>query len=98
MAGLPGSGVSVLVGPPLCRSGPRTGLVEFRSVDLAKPHEVPLSRLYPANSVGAAPVQLAPPVEPATMVPVSWTSGQDRSSPVEFPVIVVYETVPLPQA
>src|SRR5579859_1249442 len=71
IAGLPCRSVSVMVGPPLAASLPSSGLVLVRSVGLVSPHEVPLSRLYPAVSDGAEPAQLVPEAGPATIVPVS---------------------------
>src|SRR5215470_13541065 len=66
IAGLPRAGISVIVGPPFAASLPSLGPVLVRSVDLANPHVVPLSRLYPTVSAGAAPAQLPPEVDPAT--------------------------------
>src|SRR6516225_3074327 len=98
IAGLPCRSVCVIVGPPLSDSVPRRGSVLVRSVGLANPHDAPLSRLYPAVSAGAAPTQLVPEAAPATIVPVSRRSGHDSDRSGELPLMVVYPTVPPPQA
>ncbi len=49
-------------------------------------------------SVGAAPEQLAPSVEPARIVPVTLTSWHERPSALELPANVTNDTVPLLQA
>src|SRR5260370_39452525 len=97
-AGLPRAGISVIVGPPFAASLPSLGPVLVRSVDLANPHAVPLSRLYPTVSDGAAPAQLPPEVDPATIVPVSRRPGHDSDSAESLPSMVVYPTVPPPHA
>src|SRR5215472_1569805 len=88
MAGLPSAGARVGVGPPLAASGPSRGLAAVRSVGLANAHEMPVSRLYPADSCGAAPAQLGPGAEAAMIEPVTTRSEHGRFSPLELPAIV----------
>src|SRR5579875_156454 len=68
-AGLDGDSAIVWVGPPLDASGPSRGLALLSEpLAVEKPHEDPLSRLYPPSVSGAGPPQLLPCRPFATML------------------------------
>src|ERR1700737_3394170 len=69
-AGLFSGSAMVWVGPPLDASGPRAGLVLFMEwLAAEKPHDVPVSMLYPPPRMAGEPLQLLPPPAPlATML------------------------------
>lgn len=103
MAGLPANRARVWVAPPLSWSGPSFGFVPLRSPGAAKPHVLPLSRLWPWEVI--VPEQLPPELLFATMV--FFMNTKNMGAPLgfqmlppplgaEFPSMVLLVTVSVP--
>src|SRR5262245_25084997 len=80
MAGLPARSACVSEGPPLFWSGPRRGLVAFRSPGPPNAHEASLLRLCPREVI-ADPLQLPPAGLFATMLFLSVRGSSSLRKP-----------------